>query len=255
MKYRFTGLSDPPQYERGLISQYGGTVLDEIVGVTTLRVDGRGKHDRQFEIISSMDSETDTLVSSKYQPIALTVLYQLEAENELAVPTLLRSMLGVFKNHPGRLQFSDDEYYYNCSLGSVSLAGVGPIKLVTCNFKSYTPYAHKDVEIHGPVFDVHTDYPVVPDKIELIARSQSKFLEVSNPRTGSKLRIHTTVEAGDTITIEPNANFGIRKGAQNLMPYLEPSSEFENFEMAFLDALTVIPNSEVRMWAKLKKLG
>lgn len=255
MPYKFTGLKDPPQYEHGLISKYNNTVLDELDGIRTLRLEGRACPKRGMDVINIKDSETDVLISSKFEPVKLTVIYLLEARTELAVPELLQTFLSVFRDHPGKLQFSDEGFYYESSLTASTVEGVGLTKRISCEFTCLSPYAFKDVEIVGPVFNRRTYYPVVPDKIEMRAEGASDHLEIWNPRTRSRIRVNHQINAGDTIIIEPLRNFGIHRGEQNLLPYLEPSSEFENLEMAFLDELHTTPAGSIRIWAKLKKLG
>ncbi|MDY5835757.1 MAG: hypothetical protein SPK23_01340 [Eubacteriales bacterium] len=255
MRYRFTGIRDAPQYEPGLLSKYNNTVLDEIDGITTLRVEGRTSPSRSFDLISTKESEIDVLVGSKYKPVKLSVIYQVVAKNELSVEDVLQRFLHVFDDHPGRLRFSDVDYYYETSLENIKADGIGLTKILTCDFLCLTPYIYKDLYVKGNLFDINTDYPTSLDKITLTVAADNDFLEIRNSRTNAKMLLRVPVKAGEVITIEPSKFFAIWRGAQNLMPYLDPKSELEAFELAFLDRLESVPECNIELWAKARRLG
>lgn len=255
MHYKFIDTTDPPQYERGLLTKYGATVLDEMEGVTTLSVKGRSNISRSFNTLSPNDGDRDYVISSRINTIRIDVLLKLEARNDYAMRALGDRLSELFLGYPEKLQFSDDVYYYMAILEEISYEETANQVLATLHFRSEYPYKFREVQGQGSIFYWHTTLPVVPDEIICTARVNAESFALTNKRSGQSIRLNRQISQGQIIEIRPAEYFGITVDGQNAMADLVPSSEFERFELSFKDELITRPESRILIKAKIIKLG
>lgn len=255
MRYRFTDTINAPRVEFGFVTQYGATVLDEIEGVTTLTVAGRGNVAREFSTLSNIHSARDFTIADRYKPVNLEVKLKLEAKDDYAMRDLVDKLNLIFVDHPQKLKFSDDAYYYIASLESMRFDETANQTTAVLRFRSDYPFRFLDVEGKGNIFKWRTYLPVVPDEIICEAQASATAFSLVNSRSGQSIRLSRAISAGQVIRIEPSKHFGITVNGQNAMASLVPSSEFERFELDFTDELVCTPSSRISMKARIVKLG
>lgn len=255
MHYKFVGINDPPKRELTLAMQYGNVTLDEIEGVQTLSIIGRGNIKKSLNKISNFSSEEDFLISSKFEPIKLQIKILIKAGNDYAMRNIVDKVSYVLSKSEQKLKFSDDDYFYIGSVTKISFIETQNNVIASVDFESMSPYKFKDVEIRGNVFDYQTDVPTVPLEINCTALEAADSFILKNPRTYQKLVIKKAIQTGDKITIKPNEYFGVTVNGQNAMPWLTPNSEFEKLEFSFKDVIETKPICNIITKARLRKLG
>ncbi len=258
MNYKFVDLDQPPQDVFAFASKYGDIVLDEIDGVETLSVLGRGNAVRSFSVISNPESEEDFLLSSKYACPTLKVNYRLTAKDDYHMRKLVDKLNKTFSRDKQRLRFYDEAYYYVASLASLEFNELSNCVIATAEFKTFTPYKYKDIINDGQVFRYESTMPAIPDEVVctvLPGEAEVTSFYFKNEDSEQKMVFTHKVKGGDVIVWQPCDYFGLTLNGENVMRDVVPSAEFERFELRFLDRIVCPLKVDMRIKATLRELG
>lgn len=279
MQYKFTDIDKQPVPVRSkLHTIINGVNLDtKIKGFQTLKVAGRELVGRDIESrnYKSMRAGKRTQTSRNYrQKLASNVLisstltsrpieifYKLQADTSEQFREMFEHLNYYVNQEEVPLIFTDDpEFYFTGTLTQVETPEPGS-NHITSSFQFECMDAYKYAVIpqtwkfeHTGKFMQMSLYPVLLEKIEIKALSNTATTIITNKNTGQFIRVDGSLNSGNYFTIDfTNAEVRLFNG-QDITSSMYLLSDFEDFSVEYGEELITNINAEVKVTYRQRRL-
>lgn len=213
---------------------------DELVGYTTVNIEGRGLMTRDINTLNIEGRDGDYILGGKYPPRKIIVHYVIKATSN-------RNKLYILRRLNEYLQSTEDVLFYFADEDEVfrygrvvevedppfdQWQGLGKF-VIHCQ----DPYQYgRSREAKGKIITRGLE-PVDIEKISFKVSSSTKKLIVKNERTARKIVLNGNFSSANLVEITKDKIF---VNGQNRMEYLDPmESDFHEFKLYRGDEVTV----------------
>lgn len=218
----------------------GGICLENLIeGFSTVNIDGRGILDRKARVEES-DIFGSFIKANKFKGRKLVIEFLLRATDKADLMRKAEKINAyLITEEDTTILFSDDKYSYTGQVTKVS-STFHTSKVVTGEIEIYCT----DYRKYGELIRVENiermkyDYlhPIQPELIELVIPSSADKVKVTNGTTGKYILLEGPFKSEDIIKIYPKKQ-EIRRGAENMLKYLNLRSNLEDFSLAYGDTV------------------
>lgn len=252
-RYSFVDLHCPAIRKPTFYTKFCGRVLDELPGIESVLVEGRGLLDRELNTVEVPEKDGEILLSSRVRPKDLTLVVRIDPRDKNA-PDLLRHTLKEWASLGVRaLSFSDEDgWEYLASLCRIDYPENRNQGFARLTFRIHDPYQYKPFNLrlgdyedgyHYSIFPLDSPEPVQIDEMVITPQLiRTQVVDVSfgdveeddgwtyflylkcDPKDKAEFRRRAAV-----VHVYPGDPVSVRtpKG-ESLMEYVDPISQLDN---------------------------
>ncbi len=250
--YKFIGLDEQQQDISlpAVAMEFEGEYIEDLIeGYRTLTVEGREVVDTNIKEISDVSGlDGSIFLGETIANREITVRFYLESdtsENYQIKLNRLKEILKQRRNTVVKVSFKDEsDYFYKVvvvGLEDINISGNNTVSKII--LKTVDPFKYsKELKVSTDRTHVvrrRYNYSHSFERIEIVQRDSSDYLEIQNETTGAKIRLTQPSRTGDTIVIDFTTN-KITLNSNDITNKLAfEVSQFPDFEINTGDRLDV----------------